>query len=381
MTQALALPRSAMEVDTQQAADFAGQLMKHAAAGGPMFPKDLSQSQATIMARIAIAYGLDPIAGELTVYQGRMYLTIEGRVRVANSHPAFDGMECVPASDDERKAFRCGEDEHLWVCRVWRKDRRFPFVGYGRSAGKSDRNPVSRDYAQEMAQKRAKHRALRDAFSLPLPGREEDNDDTPMNQTRRYEATDAQIIEGVVIDQEAPEPITPEQIRGIHTIVGKLAWSEDEYRDVLRHTYQVDTSKDLTEGQAAAVLEMLHVLHEQGTAEPFLARIPKGLDALRMTGLDDELVRGEPSKAHAPTVIPEHGYEQESASEPASEGPLFEAADERLEELAEAEERKPWTKRQQEALLKLLPPEGLAAINWETLTEDEAAGLIVMAQA
>lgn len=280
-TQALALlPASAMAVDAKQAAEFAGQLMKHAQAGGPMFPKDLSPAQATLMARLSIAYGLDPIAGELTLYQGRPYVTIDGRVRVANAHYAFDGIECVPASDEERKSFRAADDEHLWVARVWRKDRQFPFVGYGRSAGRSDKNPVSQTYAQEMAQKRAKHRALRDAFSLPLPGREEADDTSPGRPSVQvYDAPAGEIVDaGSFVDLDATNTITPEQIKAIHTVTEKLKWSDDEYRDVLRHTYAVESSKDLLEGQAASILEMLHTLDEAGTGAAFLARIQGVVD-------------------------------------------------------------------------------------------------------
>ncbi len=248
--------QTTLDVDSDESKARALQILEQARAGSPMFPKDLTPSQAGTLARITLRYGLDPLLNELTIYQGRPYLTIDGRERIANEHPAFNGMEIRPATDDERKGFRCAEDEHLWVCTVWRKDRQFPQVGYGRAGGRGDRNPVSRDFPQEMAQKRAKHRALRDAFSIPIPGHEEMTDYRPQLLPEMGEVIDGEVV---TIDN----PSTNQQKAMIHASIKQLGWTDDEYREVLHATFGVQSSMELAEGQAAAITEMLVGLAEQ----------------------------------------------------------------------------------------------------------------------
>lgn len=269
--------RTAMEVDDAAANAQAAKLMKHAGTG--MFPKDLSPAQSVELARMAMAYGLDPFAGEIMVYQGRLYVGIDGRMRKANEHPMFEGIECVPATDAERKAFRCDDAEHLWVARVWRRDRRVPAVGYGR-AGARDKNPVSQTHAQEMAQKRAKHRALRDAFALPIPGVEESDGEAWTS------ARELDYRTGEIIDAESVEPadavlttIRPDQITAIHVQVGSIKWPDAQYREVLQGCFGVTTSKDLTEGQASALLEMLEAVGDRERSDAAVAGIKERLRA------------------------------------------------------------------------------------------------------
>ena len=238
--------RSAMEVDATAAMKLAEVFSANA---GGVFPKEMSAQQALVMARMSLGYGLDPFGGELILYQGNPYLTIKGALRKAGDHPMFDGIECRPATKAEREAFKCGESDHLWVAAVWRKDWKFPVVGYGRS-GPGDSNPVSKTWPQEMAQKRAKHRALRDAFSLPLPGEEEAS----------YERVTVERVEGgPVIEGEIADEVRlarPDQVTAIHTIVSALGVDEEDYRDELAR-YGVESSKELTEGKASAFIEML----------------------------------------------------------------------------------------------------------------------------
>lgn len=274
--------RTAADVDTGDMKAAAELYMSHR---GGAFPKDMTPQQAGLMARLSLAYGLDPLADELLLYQNRPYVTIQGRTRKAQEHPAYDGLECLPATEDERKAFRAQEDEHLWVARVWRKDRRFPFIGYGRAGGRADKNPVSSTWGQEMAQKRAKSRALRDAFAMPLPDFEDQQGDYPpvTIASPRYQGVgpgpviEGEYVEGEFADVdeatgELPETgaeITGSQVTKIHTLVSVLKWDDEEYRGLLKDTFDVESSLDLTEGQAAALSECLEAVlaeaQEQGT--------------------------------------------------------------------------------------------------------------------
>lgn len=235
--------------------DQAEQMLAQRGAGG-LFPRDMSELQAVALAKLAVAYRLDPFAEEIILYQAKPYLTLRGAERVANDHPQFDGMEVRPATDAERKAFRARDDEHLWVATVWRKDRRLPFVNYGR-CGPSDRNALKDAWGPELAMKRAKHRALRDAFSLPALGIDEaghGRDSGPAAAEREV----SDVIDGELVTQrdERP-PLRSEQTKAIHAIVRGLRWTEMEYRELLRDCFGVDSSQDLSEAQAAALLETL----------------------------------------------------------------------------------------------------------------------------
>mgnify|MGYP001564355809 FL=1 len=265
------VPRSALQVDATEAKAFADQMLQYAKNGAGLFPKDMTQMQSIQLSRLAIAYGLDPFAGEIILYQGRPYVTIDGRTRVAQEHHAYDGMEIDPATAEQAEAFGIKEGEQLWVARVWRKDRRFPFVGYGRSGGPSDNNPVSKTWKQEMAQKRAKHRALRDAFPMPIPGYEDqyhpDSDPDPPRGSRPNSGV---VIEGEarVFGNPVENGVTNKQKAAIHAAVRALGWSDEKYRDELRQKFDVESAMDLTEGQASAFLETL-----AAEAEPDLGRV------------------------------------------------------------------------------------------------------------
>lgn len=297
------IPANALNVDPEAAKVQAKFFLDHAAAGSPAFPRDLTPMQASEMARVALAYGLDPILGELMIYQGHLYVGIDGRERIANNDPRYEGMEIEPANETQRKAFRVSDDEHLWVCKVWRKDRRFPFVNYGRAGGPSDRNTVSKSNPAEMAMKRAKHRALRDAFSMPLPGREEVSEPFPVGEITRH---------GEIIEAEAYEVldngISRQQTTVIHVLIKQMAWDDEEYREVLRATFGVASSTDLSEAQAAALIEMLVVVAERAKIEAWREGFHNDLVArgLNLASLwDDGLPEdyGRPVSASPPPVL------------------------------------------------------------------------------
>lgn len=190
----------------------------------PQFPKDLTKEQAMEVARVALAYGLDPFLGELIPYQGRPYLTFDGRVRIADRHPAYDGYDLVPVTGEELDALRPQQGESIWKCVVYRKDRSRPTIAYGRAGGPHEKNPLAKQDPVTMAQKRAIHRALRAAFPVPIPG------------------VEVEITDG--------------QVRAIHAIDEELGISREERRQVLSETFGVESSRDLTAGQASSYIDM-----------------------------------------------------------------------------------------------------------------------------
>lgn len=266
VTRAL-VPRQAAEVDVAEAKALADVYLANKAVGqnaAGLFPTNMTPLQAGELARLALMYGLDPMAGELTVYEGKPLVTFDGRMRKANEHPEFDGIDpdpkaTGPASEEERVAWRVREGEFLWKATVWRKDRRFPSVGFGRAGGGYERNYLVKNAERgpELARKRAIVNALRMAFAMPLPSAEEEG---------RY------VVAARVIDHrtgEIQEPGAPSirptdaQIAIIHSLAAKLGLitkdGDEAYRERLYETCGVSSSMDLSEGDAAAFISMLSV--------------------------------------------------------------------------------------------------------------------------
>jgi len=205
--------------------NLAGQIL-------PKFSKDCNKEQALEVARIALAYELDPFLGELIPYQGRPYITIDGRIRLADRHPGYDGYDIDPATETERKALGATQDEIVWKCTVHRRDRSRPTTAYGRAGGNAEANPVAKRWTAEVAMKRAVHRALRAAFPVPIPGLED-------------ELTDAQM-------------------RAIHAVDRDMGVSRDERHATLVETFGVESSAGLTKDQAGVYLDGRAVDAETG---------------------------------------------------------------------------------------------------------------------
>lgn len=188
------------------------------------FPEDARGEAAIEVARIALAYGLDPFLEELIPYQGKPYVTQRGMIRIADQSPMYEGFEVEPATPDERAAFRASDKEVILKCLVYRTDRRRAIVAYGRAGYQGDRNPLSNTQAPEMAYKRAIHRALRAAFPVPMP--------------------------------DAPEDFaSTEQVGLIHVIDRELHVTDDQRRSALQDTFGVDHSNQLTPEQASVYID------------------------------------------------------------------------------------------------------------------------------
>lgn len=211
---------------------------------------------AALVARVSIAYGLDPMMGELIILGGKLYVTYEGRLRKAMEHEQYGGLECRPATEEERAAFRCTETDHLWRCEVYRLDWKKPVVGWGRVTA-ADGNPVARQHPQNVAEKRAKARAFRDAFSIPLPSAEEDADYAPSSQ--RYVNAET----GEITDTRPGGLLaTRGQIAAVHVLSKEVELSEDERHSYLQRQFGKGSTGELTEGEAATFLEWLGQIAE-----------------------------------------------------------------------------------------------------------------------
>jgi hypothetical protein len=144
------------------------------------FPQELSPADKILLAKAAISYGFDPLMGEITIFQGRPYISIDGRYRMAQETEKLDGVESRPANEDERSEWRIPNDDYFFHAEVYVKGSQRPFVGWGRV--RAEEQQIKKDgdkykpivtNPQRMAEKRAEAQALRKAFHIPLPSIED----------------------------------------------------------------------------------------------------------------------------------------------------------------------------------------------------------------
>ena len=139
------------------------------------FIKDLSPAEKKRLALVCITYGFDPIMGEMTIYEGNPYVSVDGRYRKAQETGLLMGVESRPATKDERAMWEISTEDKFFraVVKKLVGGQTAEFVGWGRvTAGEIQRAnqyiPVSTN-PMRMAEKRAEVQALRKAFSIPLP--------------------------------------------------------------------------------------------------------------------------------------------------------------------------------------------------------------------
>lgn len=171
-----------LEKDTKmtqpQAAESSMLARVSQAQGLGLFPEKGNPSQLTLMAQAALAYGLDPLMQEIILYQGKPFITIDGRRRLdanAGHHPS---IRFRLLTQDEREfyteagALSQGDIAHVCVLTTeWGNT----VEAFGRVLAKQ-RDPNQRGagfiptvlYTIEMSQKRAEARARRMAYG-PSP--------------------------------------------------------------------------------------------------------------------------------------------------------------------------------------------------------------------
>ena len=172
---------------------------------GARWLNQLSREDKTALAELSIRYNLDPVMGELTVYEGRPFISVSGYSRLAHQQPTFAGLEDRPMSQDERDAYGIRQPIG-WITRVYRRGWRVPAVGTG--AADPDRpfrnNPVERERPQWMARSRAIRQALKLAYPHALPFAQFESAE---EQGRYVDTTTGEVIEGEIVG-ETPTPQT-----------------------------------------------------------------------------------------------------------------------------------------------------------------------------
>jgi len=226
------------------------------------WPKELSTTDRQLIAKVSIEYGLDPLFGELMVYQGRPYVTIDARRRKAQETCNLDGINSRPATVAEKKSRQTPDNDYLFFCEVWVKGASHAFTGWGHVREKetkgSDYLPIVND-PMFMAEKRAEAQALRRAFHIPLPSAEE------IIEGVFTEVTDKPPAGAVSKDKDKPaqkgkeSPTTDQptqaQINKLWTAAKDIGWTQDEVHDFVARKWGVKSVKDLTVSQMSTLIQ------------------------------------------------------------------------------------------------------------------------------
>ena len=126
----------------------------------------LTDSEFLLFTEMVKATGLNPMTKEIWAIKagGRLQLMtgINGFLKIANSHPSFDGMEVSYEWEDKQLISA--------TAKVYRKDRRFPSVATAYLSEYGKTTPIWKQMPSIMLSKCAKSLAIREAFIQELGG-------------------------------------------------------------------------------------------------------------------------------------------------------------------------------------------------------------------
>jgi len=127
-----------------------------------------TRSQLNMIYLLAKHYDIDP-AVDITLFQGRPWFTIDGRVRLMRRHPQYRGYQTRPIPQHEKEAWGYKPDDLVIECTIrtvdWGEIRARGKV----SAAEMSKNTPAGSHPSEMAEKRAIARASRMAFGQDVP--------------------------------------------------------------------------------------------------------------------------------------------------------------------------------------------------------------------
>jgi phage recombination protein Bet len=178
-----------------------------------------TDAQLRLFMEVCKATGLNPfIKGEIwyVAEKGIIMAGRDGYLRVANEHPAFDGMETRVERDERDVPIKA-------VCTVWRKDRRHPTISEAYYSEYKKTSSVWQQYPSAMISKVAETLALKRSFAINGTVTEEEiGYDEPVQEK-------SQLI------QEASAPPSPfrEMIRQFAELKARLGPEESIYYQTL----------------------------------------------------------------------------------------------------------------------------------------------------
>jgi len=171
----------------------------------------LTDPEFLLFAEMCKATGLSPATKEIWAIKagGRLQLMtgINGFLKIANSHPAYDGMEVEFERDEKGNLVAA-------TAKVYRKDRRFPSIATAYMAEYGKATPIWKQMPSIMLSKCAKSLAIREAFINELGGLYTAEEmPSEFSQPKTYEPPPIDpMVHGDVIEVRPPDAPKPKAV-------------------------------------------------------------------------------------------------------------------------------------------------------------------------
>lgn len=142
--------------------------------------RDVSEAVLAALNTMADELGLSVSAGDVMMLGGRVYISLQGRLKVAHREKEFRGFlldEFLPKDQWLFWGVRA-DAEFAWKTSIGRGEMVFTEVGWGGGSREQQANqgkgqPVAKPFPAEMARARARARSLSLAFPVGVPSVEE----------------------------------------------------------------------------------------------------------------------------------------------------------------------------------------------------------------
>src|SRR5215471_17981475 len=171
--------------------------------------EDATPAQLNLIYLLCQRYRLDPLF-HITLYRGRPWVTIDGRIELAKRHAEYRGFRTRPLTKEEKAAWDYRPDDLVVECTISTKSwGDISSRGKVSAAERTKNTPVGSN-PQEMAEKRAIARAARLAFGQSAY-LDEDEAEQERNDPERV-ARNAKRYEEIFSDPEETESELLDQV-------------------------------------------------------------------------------------------------------------------------------------------------------------------------
>jgi len=171
--------------------------------------EEATSAQLNLIYLLCQRYRLDPLF-HITLYRGRPWVTIDGRIELAKRHPEYRGFRTRPLTKDEKAAWDYRPDDLVVECTISTKSWGDISSRGKVTAQERQKNTPVGSNPQEMAEKRAIARAARLAFGQSAY-LDEDEAEQERNDPERV-ARNAKRYDEIFSDPEETESELLEQV-------------------------------------------------------------------------------------------------------------------------------------------------------------------------
>ena len=212
-----------------------------------------TEKEKQLLTAVSQRYGLDPLAREVMMLDGNVYVTAAGIKRLAIQDPDYDGCEIeIIERNWETNQF-------LVKAKVWKKDCSRPFEDFGDASPENSR--MKGGALLRHAITRARARAMRSAFSIPFCSVEElDSEQRMQLFHRRRETTLRPRLSGANTPKEDTRDSELASTQQHNSILRYTAELEMDHLDLvpeIKQRFGIASLDKLTREQARILLESL----------------------------------------------------------------------------------------------------------------------------